>query len=62
MFIDHGTFIIRFSISKGHLAVAPEAAVIKLFEREIEKTGYSHTKELFRIKCTDKVDFELLDN
>jgi uncharacterized protein YdhG (YjbR/CyaY superfamily) len=60
MFSDHGTFIIGFSVSKGHIAVAPEAAVISLFEKEIEEAGYSHTKELFRIKWTDQVNFDLL--
>jgi uncharacterized protein YdhG (YjbR/CyaY superfamily) len=60
MFSDHGTFIIGFSVAKGHIAVAPEAVVISLFEKEIEQAGYSHTKELFRIKWTDQVDFDLL--
>jgi uncharacterized protein YdhG (YjbR/CyaY superfamily) len=60
MFTDHGTFIIAFSIAKGHIAVAPEEVVIKQFEKEIEEAGYSHTKGLFRIKWTDKVDYELL--
>ena len=61
MFSDHGTFIIGFSISKGHISVAPESVVIKLFEKEIEEAGYSNTREIFRIKWTDEVDFELLD-
>lgn len=60
MFSDHGTFIIGFSIAKGHIAVAPEAVAISLFEKEIEAAGYSHTQGLFRIKWTDKVDFDLL--
>ena len=60
MFTDHGTFIIGFSRAKDHIAVAPEAVVIDLFAQEIEKAGYSHTKGLFRIKWTDKVDYELL--
>ena len=60
MFSDHGTFIIGFSVAKGHIAVAPEAMVISLFEKEIEEAGYSHTQELFRIKWTDEVDFDLL--
>lgn len=60
IFSDHGTFIIGFSVAKGHIAVAPEAVVISLFEKEIEQAGYSHTKELFRIKWTDQVDFDLL--
>lgn len=60
MFSDHGTFIVGFSVAKGHIAVAPEAVVISLFEKEIEEAGYSHTQELLRIKWTDKVDFDLL--
>lgn len=60
MFTDHGTFIIAFSIAKGHIAVAPEASVIKEFAQEIEEAGYSYTRELFRIKWTDEVDFGLL--
>lgn len=61
MFTDHGTFIIAFSIAKEHIAVASEGVVISLFEKEIKKAGYSHTKELFRIKWTDQVDYNLLD-
>jgi uncharacterized protein YdhG (YjbR/CyaY superfamily) len=60
MFTDHGTFIIGFSIAKAHIAVAPETAAINHFEKEIEEAGYSHTKQLFRIKWTDKVDYDLL--
>jgi len=60
MFTDHGTFIIAFSIAKGHIAVAPEAKVINQFEKEIKKAGYSLTQQLFRIKWNDKVDYDLL--
>lgn len=60
MFSDYGTFIIAFSVSKEHIAVAPEAAVIGVFEKEIKEAGHSHTKQLFRIKWTDNVDFDLL--
>ena len=35
--------------------------VIRLFESDIMISGYSLTQELFRIKWTDEVDFELLD-
>lgn len=61
MFSDHGTFIIGFSIAKGHIAVAPEAKVISLFEKEIKEAGYSHTQGLFRIKWTEQVDLDLID-
>lgn len=60
MFTLNGTFVIAFSIAKPHIAVAPETVAIIRFEKEIEKAGYSHTKGLFRIKWTDKVDFELI--
>lgn len=60
MFSDHGTFIIGFSIAKGHIAVAPEPVVISLFKKEIEEAGYSYTQGLFRLKWTDKVDYDLL--
>lgn len=60
MFTDHGTFIIAFSMSKQHIAVAPERTVIERFEKEIEEAGYSHTRELFRIRWADKIDFGLL--
>jgi len=60
MFTDHGTFIIAFSTAKNHISVAPEAEVLELFKEDIEKAGYSYTKQLFRIKWTDKVDYELL--
>jgi uncharacterized protein YdhG (YjbR/CyaY superfamily) len=60
MFSDHGTFIIGFSVAKGHISVAPESKVIGLFKKDIEDAGYSYTQELFRMKWTDKVDFELL--
>lgn len=60
MFTDHGTFIIGFSVAKAHIAVAPESAVITSFAHEIEKAGYSHTNELFRIRWADQVNFDLL--
>ena len=40
--------------------MAPEAVVISLFEKEIEEAGYSHTREIFRIKWTDNVDLDLM--
>ncbi len=61
MFSDHGTFIIGFSLAKNNIAAAPEAAVINHFEQEILKAGYTHTQNLFRIKWTDEVDYDLLD-
>ncbi len=61
MYTDHDTYIIGFSASKAHMAVAPERAGIERFVDEIEKAGYDHTKELVRIKWTSPVDFSLLE-
>ncbi|PJN66397.1 hypothetical protein PAEAM_00400 [Paenibacillus sp. GM1FR] len=61
MFTDHETFIIGFSVSKQHLAVAPEKAGINRFSEEIIQAGYDHTKELVRMKWKQEIDFSLLE-
>ena len=61
MFTDHGTFIIGFSLSKKHLAVAPESVTITHVENDIVKAGYDYTKELIRIPWNSKVDYSLLE-
>ena len=61
MFTDHGTFIIGFSVSKKHLAVAPESVTITHVEDEIKMAGYDYTKELVRIPWKDPVDYSLLE-
>ncbi|MNM11689.1 hypothetical protein D3C81_218520 [compost metagenome] len=61
MFTDHDTFIIGFSVSKQHMAVAPEKAGIARFSDEIVQSGYDHTKELIRIRWEHPVDFALLE-
>ena len=61
MFTDHGTFIIGFSVSKKHLAVAPESVTIAHVEDEIKMAGYDYTKELVRIPWKDQVDYSLLE-
>lgn len=60
MFTDHGTYIIGFSVSKQHLAVAPEKAGIDRFSEEIVQSGYEHTKQLVRIRWDGPVDYSLL--
>ncbi|QSX09212.1 DUF1801 domain-containing protein [Alkalibacter rhizosphaerae] len=62
MFVDHGTFIIAFSIAKQHMAVAPERVALDKFEEAIQKAGYQRTKELFKIRWKDEVDYDLLDD
>lgn len=60
MFTDHGTFIIAFSVTKKHLAVAPEKAGINHFSADIVKAGYEHSNDLFRIPWDRPVDYSLL--
>jgi hypothetical protein len=60
MFTDHGTFIIGFSVSKHHMAVAPERAGIHHFSDDIVQAGYEHTKELVRFPWDKPVDISLL--
>jgi uncharacterized protein YdhG (YjbR/CyaY superfamily) len=61
MFTDHGTFIIGFSVSKKHLAAAPESVAITHVEDDIVKAGYDYTKELIRIPWKGPVDYSLLE-
>ncbi|WP_139994887.1 iron chaperone [Paenibacillus paridis] len=61
MFTDHGTYIIGFSVSKHHLAVAPEKAGMAQFADSIVQAGYDHTKLLVRIQWNQPVDYALLE-
>lgn len=60
MFTDHGTYIIGFSVSKKHLAVAPESVTVSHVEDDIVKAGYDYTKEIIRIPWNSHVDYQLL--
>lgn len=62
MFTDHGTFIIAFSVAKAHFAVAPEAVALEQFADRIKESGYTQTKQLFRIKWNQAVDYGLLND
>lgn len=61
MFTDHGTFIIGFSVSKQHIAVAPEPAAIEKFSAQIAESGYSQSSNIFRIRWEEPVDYSLLE-
>ena len=61
IFTDHGTFIIGFSVSKKHMAVAPERAGILHFSEKLKLAGYDHTKELIRLPWEKPIDFKLLE-
>lgn len=60
MFTDHGTYIIGFSVSKAHMAVAPEKAGMDHFANAIKQAGLDHTKLLVRMKWTSPVNYTLL--
>lgn len=61
MFSDHGTFIIGLSVSKKHLAVAPESVTIAHVEDDIVKAGYDFTKGLIRIPWNAPVEYSLFE-
>ena len=61
MFTDHGTFIIGFSVSKKHIAIAPEEAGMVRFAEEIEKRGHDHTKGIVRMPWDRPFDYDLLE-
>lgn len=62
MVTHHGTYIFGLSISKQHIAISPEVATIKQFSDAIEKTGYSHTDNIIRIKWHEAIDYDLIKN
>lgn len=61
MFTDHGTYIIGFSASKKHISAAPENKAIMEFSDALEKAGYGHTNQIFRIPWDEEIDYDLLE-
>lgn len=60
MFIHHGTYIIGFSASKHHFALAPETKGIDRFKARATQSGYDVTKQLIKIKWAQDIDFGLI--
>lgn len=60
MYTHHGTFIIGFSCADKHLSVSPEAYTLDRFSSAIKKSGYSQTKNIFRINWLQEIDYPLL--
>lgn len=60
MFMDHGTFIVAFSVSKKHISVGLEAYDMEVLHDRIKDAGYSQSKMLFRIMEQDEIDYDLL--
>lgn len=61
MFTDHGTFIIGFSVAKGHFSVAPEQKAIQKFKTVFDERQLSYGKALVRFQWGGHTDFDLLD-
>ena len=60
MFILNNSFIIGFSYSKNHIAIAPEQVVVEQFSEQIKAYGYNHTKMLIQFPHNKEVNYELL--
>lgn len=60
MYIDHGTYIIGFSVAKNNFAIGPEKYSLDVFRDEVEKAGYETTQQLIKIKWDQEINFELL--
>ncbi|MBK0348002.1 DUF1801 domain-containing protein [Aerococcaceae bacterium zg-ZJ1578] len=60
MFLDHGTYIIGFSVSKHYVNVAPEIATMEHFAAEIQARQYATTKNYLKLGATDTVDLDLI--
>lgn len=61
MFLHEGTYIIGFSYSKHHIAVAPETKAIKKFKDCIEETGFSYTDNIIKIRWEDSIPYNLIE-
>lgn len=61
MFLHEGTYIIGFSYSKHHIAVAPETKAIKKFKDYIEETGFSYTDNIIKICWEDSIPYNLIE-
>lgn len=62
VFTNNNTFILGISAFKEHFSIAPEPIAMLKFADDIKKAGYKSTKGLFKIKWTDKIDYDLLFN
>lgn len=61
MFTHHGTYIIGFSVSKKHFAIAPETAGINHNRDAIEAAGYDCTDNIIQVPWNTPVDYGLLE-
>jgi uncharacterized protein len=62
MLIDHGTYIIGFSVAKHHLVVGLELNTINHFKEMIQAEGLEAKKMTFQIKRKQAIPYQLLKN
>ena len=60
MLLDHGVFIMGFSISKKHIALAPEYYAMVKFADMLDEAGYERSTMLFRIRWDQSIDYDLI--
>lgn len=60
MLLDHGVFILGFSVSSKHIAIAPEYYGMVKFEKDLDAVHYERSKMLFRITWEQDIHYDLL--
>ena len=60
MFLDHGTYIIAFNVTKKHINIAPEKATMIYFDELIKSRDVAYTMMFIQMKWGKPIDFELL--
>lgn len=61
MFIEKGTYIIGFSVSKKHIALGLESFAIEELTDRITNAGFSHSKMIVQFPWEKPIDYQLLD-
>lgn len=61
MFIENGTYIIGFSISKKHIALGLESFAIEELTESIKNAGFTHSKMIVQIPWEKPIDYQLLE-
>ena len=60
MFLDHGTYIIAFNVTKNHINIAPEKATMIHFDELIKSKDVKQTMMFIQMKWNKPIDFELI--
>lgn len=60
MFVRNNTFILGISASKEHFSIAPEKITLDRFINRYIENNYKYSKMIFKIKWTDKINYDLI--